>query len=150
MEHTQTRSWDSSVSLHKRSLHFPDGLPAFEAIKAFTLIANEEEEPFLWLQATDRPALAFVCIDPFLVYPEYRPDICDDDVNALEITTEEEAFLLSIVNIHNPNGQGVTANLVSPVVINWEKGIGKQVILQNHRNFSVKYRIDQPENEQTH
>jgi flagellar assembly factor FliW len=131
-----------SRSQHSKSIYFPEGLPAFENVREFLIIANEEEAPFLWLQAVSVPNLAFVMIDPFVVYPGYRPDVSDDDVALLEIEKEEDVFILSIVNLsQNPN-EGITANLVGPVVLNWRKKVGKQVVLQNHQNFSVKYRID--------
>lgn len=125
----------------KSFIYFPDGLPAFETVHDFVIVANQEEEPFLWLQSASLSGLAFVTIDPFLIASEYRPDIADADIKKLEISSEEEAFILSIVTIH-PKGEGITANLVSPVVINTKKHIGKQVILQNHRDYSVHFRMD--------
>lgn len=133
---------DKKTKQHHKSIHFPDGLPAFESAKEFVIISNEEEAPFLWLQAVSTPNLAFVTIDPFLVFPEYRPDIGDDDVSALQIENEEDVLILGIVNISSDPEEGITANLVGPVVINWRKRLGKQVILQNHQKYSVRYRID--------
>lgn len=125
----------------KKTIQFPEGLPAFENVKEFVIISNEEEAPFLWLQATSVPNLAFLTIDPFLIYENYRPDISEDDVEALKINKPEDCIVLSIVNLrHNKEGV-VTANLVSPVVINWNEQVGKQVILRNHLDYSVKYPI---------
>lgn len=138
-------SFDHKVNGEKlqaqRHVHFPYGLPAFEQIKDFTLLTNEEEAPFLWLQATGIPNLAFITIDPFLVFPEYRPDISDSDVRALQIENPDDAFILNIVTIHNQSNK-ITCNMVSPLIINWKKQKGKQVILNNHRNYTVHYRID--------
>ena len=117
---------DDSKVQHNKSIRFPEGLPAFENVREFVIIANEEEAPFLWLQAVSIPNLAFVTIDPFLVYPEYRPDISDEDVKALQIDSEEDVLILGIVNITNDPQEGITSNLVAPVVINWKKKIGKQ------------------------
>ena len=140
MEPTDSIS-DHSEQQPQRQIHFPQGLPAFEQVKDFMIITNEEEAPFLWLQAANIPNLAFITIDPFLVMPSYRPDICDADVEALEIENPEDTFILGIVTIHKePNG--ITCNLVSPVVINWKKQLGKQVILNNHKDYAVQYRID--------
>lgn len=132
---------DSFINSDK-TLHFPEGLPAFESVKDWVLIFNEEEAPFLWLQAVSVPNLAFVTIDPFLISPSYRPDVCDEDVSVLELEDPKDAFVLSIVNIHNSDGQGITANLVGPIVINTKKLIGKQCILKNHLQYSVRFRID--------
>lgn len=133
---------DDKIVENKKSIHFPDGLPAFESVKDFIIISNEEEAPFLWLQAISFPNLAFVVIDPFLAFQDYRPDIGDEDVRALEIEKEEDVLMLGIVNISNSPPGEITTNLVGPIVINWKKRLGKQVILQNHQKYSVRHRID--------
>jgi flagellar assembly factor FliW len=125
-----------------KTITFPDGLPAFEKVKEFIILSNEDEAPFLWLQACNKPNLAFICIDPFLVHPNYRPEINDDDVEFLKLAKEEDAFILSIVNIRNNSNDGVTCNLVGPVVINWKERIGKQVIIKNHLNYTVRHQIE--------
>jgi len=145
MESMQPNVFDEVFFKEKDPIYFPEGLPAFETVKDFVIIAHEEEAPFLWLQAQSIPSLAFVTIDPFLIYQDYRPDICDEDVNILNINNEDDAFLLSIVNIHHNPQHGITTNLVSPIVINWKQRLGKQVILQNHLLYTVKHRIDQAE-----
>lgn len=131
--------------VQRERIHFPEGLPAFEAVKDFRIVANDEEAPFLWLQAVQEPGLAFVTVDPFLVHPDYLPDISDTDVHQLKIQHEDDAFLLCIVNIHSDLKEGITANLISPIVINWKEKLAKQVILQNHLHYSVKFRIDKPQ-----
>jgi flagellar assembly factor FliW len=143
MEKTEIHQDNGSKVEKKKAIFFPDGLPAFETIHEFEIISNSEEAPFLWLQAINNPNLAFITIDPFIVHPKYRPDISDADVKALKIENEEDVLIMSIVNIHSTQDQGITANLVSPVVINHAEGLGKQVILKNHLKYKVKHRIDQ-------
>lgn len=128
-------------SKKSKELHFPQGLPAFETFKEFFIVSNEKEAPFLWLQSKKQASLAFVTIDPFLVLADYLPDISDDDVSLLKIENEEDVLILSIVNIANQSSQEITANLLSPVVINWKRQLGKQVILQNHQKYSVRTKI---------
>ncbi len=132
----------SAAVQHSKNIHFPDGLPAFEEVKDFLLIANEEEAPFMWLQAAAVPNLAFVVVDPFVIHPDYQPDIPDMEVRALGIENEEDVFIVSIVNIRQNEEQGITANLVGPIVMNWASMVGKQVILNNHLDYSVKHRIE--------
>ena len=136
---------EDRILQNNQSIQFPDGLPAFESVREFVLIQNPEEDPFLWLQAVSSPNLAFITVDPFLVCPEYKPDINEEDVAFLQLSQPEDAFVLSIVNIQNSDGQGVTANLVGPIVINVRERIGKQVIIQNHLKYSVRFRIDDVE-----
>ncbi len=131
--------------LQHQIITMPIGLPAFETVNDYMMIANEEEEPFIWLQSTENKSLAFITIDPFLICPSYLPDIPNDDISFLEIEKEEDAFILSIVNINNPDIGTITANLVSPLVINWKTCRAKQAILQNHHLYSVRHIIDPQE-----
>ncbi len=118
-------------------LRLPMGILGFEQMKQYLLIANPEEEPFRWLQVKDNAALAFVVIDPFLVVPDYRPDIPQADVDFLGLANPEEAALLNIVTLHGANR--ATVNLKGPVVVNRTTGVGKQVILANAAEYSVQH-----------
>lgn len=133
---------DSPALHHSKSVHFPEGLPAFEEVKDFLLLAKEEEAPFMWLQALNVPNLAFIVADPFVLHPSYRPDLLEEDCSQLKIEKPEEAFLLVIINLHTQEEEGTTANMVGPIVINWKEQTGKQVILRNHLDYSVRHRID--------
>lgn len=141
MQSLQALQDENTILQHKKNIHFPEGLPAFEQVKEFVIVANEEEAPFMWLQAVNVPNLAFILVDPFLVHSEYRPDICDDDVKTLQLEDPTDAYVLGIVNIRNNENEGITVNLVGPIVINWRKQIGKQVIIQNHLKYSVRHEI---------
>lgn len=130
---------DTPTQEHKNTIHFPKGLPAFENSKDFVLIAQEEEAPFMWLQALDTPNLAFIVADPFTLYSDYSPDVLEEDCETLGIQKPEDAFLVCIVNVRQNETQGITTNLVSPIVINWKTRTAHQVILRNHLDYSVKH-----------
>lgn len=125
----------------QKVIHFPAGLPAFEHVKDFVLINNKEEAPFLWLQATEQPDLAFVTVDPFLICPEYAPEISQDDLDSLKVKTKEDVFILSIVNMKAVKEQQISANLVGIILVNWKAKLAKQVIIKNHQDYSVKHLI---------
>lgn len=50
-------------------IHFPEGLPAFEAEKKFILIPLDEESPFFYLQSTQTPDVCLLTADPFVFFP---------------------------------------------------------------------------------
>ncbi len=127
-------------------VRLPMGILGFEQIKEYVLLANPEEEPFAWLQVEANASLAFIVIDPFLVMPEYQPDIPQSDVDFLGLDDPRDARLLNIVTIHSPNQ--ATVNLKSPIVINRRTHIGKQVILANASDFSVQHPLPVAENAQ--
>lgn len=118
-------------------VRLPMGILGFEQTKNYLLIANPAEEPFRWLQVKDNPALAFVVIEPFLVAPEYHPDIPQPDVEFLGLNSPADAALLNIVTLHGPHH--ATVNLKGPVVINRNTGVGKQVIIANAADYSVHH-----------
>lgn len=113
------------------------GLLGFEQMKEYLLIANPAEEPFRWLQVKNNPSLAFIVIQPFLVAPDYSPDIPQQDVQFLGLTSPADAVLFNIVTLHGPNR--ATVNLKGPVVINRNTGVGKQVVLANAAEYSVQH-----------
>jgi flagellar assembly factor FliW len=136
----ETEPRDTPVA---NGLRLPMGILGFEQVKDYLLTANAAEEPFRWLRVKDNPTLAFVVIEPFLVAPDYHPDIPQPDVEFLGLTKPEDALLYSIVTLHA--GQRATINLKGPVVINRNTGIGKQVIIANAANYSVHYPLPEAE-----
>lgn len=122
---------------HINMVRIPTGLLGFEQIKDYVLTMNPGEEPFAWLHVVGNTALAFVVVDPFIVLPTYLPDIPKADVEFLQLKESSDAMLLGIVTIHG--SQPPTMNLKGPVVINRHTQIGKQVIIANAAEYSLKH-----------
>jgi flagellar assembly factor FliW len=118
-------------------VQLPLGLLGFEPVKNYALLADPAEKPFAWLKAVGGKTLSFVVIDPFVVLPDYKPEIPESDVNFLGIKQAADALLLGIVTIHGPNR--ATMNLKGPVVINRHSHVGKQVIIANATDYSVQH-----------
>jgi flagellar assembly factor FliW len=118
-------------------VRLPMGLLGFEQIKDYALLADPAEKPFAWLRVADNTSLAFVVIDPFLVMPDYAPDIPEADVEFLDLKESDDALLLNVVTIHGPNR--ATVNLKGPIVINRHTHTGKQVIIANANDYSVQH-----------
>jgi flagellar assembly factor FliW len=144
MKCESTLEEEPTVSTAGCEIKLPMGLLGFEQIKSYLLIANPGEAPFHWLQVKDNPTLAFVVIDPFLVVPDYRPDIPQPDVDFLRLSAPADAQLYCIVTLHH--GRGATINLKGPIVINRLNGIGKQVVIANAIQYSVQYALPVADN----
>lgn len=119
------------------AVRIPAGLLGFEQIKDYVLFVNPDEQPFAWLQVQDNVALAFVVVDPFIVKPDYQPDIPVLDVEFLGLKKSEDALLLTIVTVHS--AKRATVNLKGPIVINRHTHVGKQVIISNAGDYSVQH-----------
>ena len=118
-------------------VQLPMGLLGFEHLKDYLLVANPGEEPFMWLQVKSDGPLAFVVVNPFLVAPDYQPDLPQADVDFLGIQDPDDALLFNIVTLHA--GGGATVNLKGPIVINRQSLIGKQVVLANASEYEVEH-----------
>ncbi|HHV47142.1 MAG TPA: flagellar assembly protein FliW [Tissierellia bacterium] len=124
---------------------FPEGLPGFEQEREFIIINNEDDEnPFQWMQSVSNPDLAFVIINPFHVFPDYEIDIPENVQKKLMINDEREVAIYSIVVVPK-DLYNMTVNLLGPIIININKRIGKQVILEDSRYTTKHYIFKQAE-----
>jgi flagellar assembly factor FliW len=98
---------------------------------------QNEEILFWWLQSVDDGSVAFVVINPFIIKPDYKPIIQDNDVELLEVESPEDVILMSIVTIRSDPFR-VTANLRAPIVINLKKRLAKQIILDKS-DYPIQY-----------
>jgi len=137
MNHTDTVEIETPAAPPANQLRLPLGILGFEQIKDYVLLANPAEKPFAWLRVADNNSLAFVVIDPFVVMPDYAPNIPEADVEFLELKDPGDALLLGIVTIHGQNR--ATMNLKGPVVVNRHTHTGKQVIIANAGDYSVQH-----------
>ncbi len=118
-------------------IQLPYGLLGFERVNNYALLTRPNEEPFLWLQMLEGARQAFLVLSPFAAVPDYQPDIAEEDVKFLELTTPADAQLVNIVTLRG-KGQA-TINLKGPVVINRHTKIAKQIIPNNAAQYSVRH-----------
>lgn len=114
----------------QKILHFNQGLPGWESEKRFILISNEETEPFHWLQSLDGASLALAVINPYFLFPDYCPAVPERVFNELNVHDENDLLLLTVVVIPQ-DFENMTTNLAAPILINAQKNLGLQVILEN-------------------
>ncbi|MFI3250232.1 MAG: flagellar assembly protein FliW [Eubacteriales bacterium] len=113
-------------------LHFPDGLFGFDEEKEFLLIPFEGgDESLLCLQSVTTPSLAFVAVNPFMIYPEYAPKISQKDIEELEGNSSEDFCYYNFCVVKEPIGKS-TLNLKCPLVINDTTRKARQVILDQY------------------
>ena len=121
-----------------RVLSFPDALPGFAEAHRFVLVDVKDNDVFFWLQSVDDPTLAFLCANPWPFYPDYAPEVPDDDQTALELESAEDAMVLCILTVHREENR-ITANLLGPIVVNQRTRVGRQVVL-----FGDQYPVQAP------
>jgi len=118
---------------------FSEGIPGFEQVKRFVILTDPEEAPFGRLSAVDFD-LCFFIVNPFLLCPEYAPDIDDGEIEKIGSPKQDQLLILSIVTAGD-DPRETTMNLVAPLIINVKDGIGKQLIINNFKEYSPKFKI---------
>ena len=127
-------------------IKFVRGILGFPKDKRYALLPHKENSPFFWLQSLDSPELAFVVINPALVLSDYSFEVADDIERELGLKFPEDAEVLVIVTIrrsgdNNSKQVEMTANLLGPIVINVERRLACQVVLDPNK-YPVKYKIN--------
>ncbi|WP_349408635.1 flagellar assembly protein FliW [Pseudalkalibacillus sp. SCS-8] len=136
----QTRYFGEVQISEDEIVKFKQGLPGFNIEKEFVILPfSEEETPYHILQSVSTPSLAFVLGNPFVFFPDYEFELSESVTELLEIQSEKEVAVYIILTINEPF-EKTTANLKAPVVINLNKGIGKQVVL-NKEEYETKHFI---------
>ena len=120
-------------------IFFPEGVIGFAGFKEYAVIHEKSKAPFFWLQSTDDPALSFIIIDPHEFKPDYDPTLSEIDKTTLGVNDVEECQFYVIVAVPKDSDK-ISADLLAPLVVNREKNIGRQVILQD-QDYSVQHLI---------
>jgi flagellar assembly factor FliW len=121
-----------------RSTPCPPGSPDFRSFAAWCLLGAgpapgvnpSDESSLYWMQDLDDGDLAFMCLVPWEVFPDYEIDI---DEKSLGIA-EADVRILSLVTVHRTaDTPHLTANLRAPLVVDVGRRRVQQVILSDSR-----------------
>ena len=106
---------------------FPAGLPGFVTLRRFALVETQRDD-LVWLQSIDDAALTFLLGDPFSLVPGFEVELPASDLAALGASASPHALLvLAVVLIEA--GEPRAANLQSPIVLDRERRVGRQVVM---------------------
>ena len=122
------KKMDSPLHSRDTVIQFDEGLIGFSDCKEFVLMENDEIAPFRRLQSVDRPDVGFLVIDPSLIVPDYHSMIPQREWASLELSSPAAGIALAICII-GPSSAESTGNLQAPLIINYERMAGKQIIL---------------------
>jgi len=119
-------------------LTFEQGLLGLEDYKKFVLLPIDANLPLVLLQSVDQMEIGFVIAYPFAFKKDYSFDISEEDREQLRIEKEEEVLTYTIVTMKETL-QDSTINLLAPIIINMDKKLGKQIVLQDNKSFPLRY-----------
>jgi len=120
-------------------IEFPWGLPGFVDHRRFLVLALDGQEPYLWLQSLDDLNVALPIVDPWQIFPDYKPSLPYYARAALELDDPAD-FVIYCVVICTAGAEELTMNLLAPVVINLKRRRARQVMLEGSP-YSVRQPI---------
>ena len=107
---------------------FKQGIPGIRDVRRFVILDMEDNADFKWLQACDPPYLTMMMVDPNIIDPKYNVRLEDSQMKDLELDRPEDAFYMAFVVIPE-QPKDMTANLLAPVVFNFKRMVGMQVMI---------------------
>jgi len=121
-------------------IFFPKGLFAFEEVKEFVLI---EMDGYLqkWLQAVNDANPRLIVLNPSDILEGYEPHIPDEVLRELKIGKNDK-YSIYVVAVIPENIKNMTVNLKSPIIVNYEKRLAAQGILEKE-DLPIRYRVFQ-------
>jgi flagellar assembly factor FliW len=106
-------------------LFFRNGLLGFEDCRHWVLLADADNSSVAWLQSMQHADIALPVVSPRRFVPEYQVRLEQSDVDVLQLTSVEQAYVLGIVS---RDEETLTLNMRAPLVINLDRRIGCQVV----------------------
>lgn len=112
-------------------LDFFEGILGFANLRKFVLLDDPHDEIFAWLQSCEQPDIAFPILEPELFIQNYQVTLTRHDVEAIKLAANERTRFFSIITIPS-DPTLMTANMKAPIVINIDRKIARQCVLQDN------------------
>lgn len=114
-------------------LLFPLGLPGFEDHRRMVPLEIPTQRPLLYLQSLESAEICFVALPVYVIDPEFRLHISDEERAVLQFPEESEPVIgvdVLCLALLIPSGRTVQANLGASIVINLHNRRGVQCVPQ--------------------
>lgn len=126
----QTKYFGEIDYLTDEVIRFPVGMFGFEEEHEFLLLSFEGSGgSMLCLQSVSTPSLAFVLMDPFLLWPEYSPNLQEAELRIFGVDNGFALCYYVLCAVKEPVSES-TINLKCPIVVNPETREARQIILE--------------------
>lgn len=104
---------------------FPQGLIGMETLRHWVILPDDQNESVAWLQSASRGDRAIAMISPRAFFDDYRVRVSRRELACLDLKGDSEVYVLTTVSGHVGK---LTTNLRSPLLVNFSKRLGCQVI----------------------
>ncbi len=138
-----TRDFGKLEINEEEILEFVDPIFGFEDLKKYVLLSDDEAGAgLLWLQSLEDEDTCFILLDPHEVGLEYEPEIPEAAIKELQLN---DTFAVRLIAVVPEDFKNTTVNLKSPVLINMEKKLAGQIILD--ADYPLRMRLFEEESQ---
>ncbi len=116
---------------------FTQPIIGFNDLRRFVLLPGPPDTVVKWLQSVERGDVAFILIDPRMIYQGYEVDLRPDEMAELAVGSATELDVYSLVVVPADHSQ-VRANLKAPIIVNPVQRLAKQAILER-RDYPIQF-----------
>ena len=121
---------------------FENGIIGFPELKHFTLLHDDEagtDAGIRFLQSMEEPGFAMPVMEPLIVKQDYDPVVEDELLAGIGELNENNLLVMVTVTVPSDLTK-MSVNLQGPIIINVEKRLAVQLIVEN-KDYPVKYPI---------
>ncbi len=111
-------------------IHFRDGMIGFPQLKEYILVESSSLPILLWLQSVDAAEVAFPVMEPWFFKKDYMVSPNDADKLSIDLKPGDKTKYFVVLTIPNEMMR-MTVNLKAPIVVNLNKSMATQIILQD-------------------
>lgn len=124
-------------------LSFAEGVIGLPAVTQFVLTPVSADAPddslFQLLRSVDG-SVSMVVTHPSTLFPDYSPDLPDDELAEIGVTEPDDAVLLCTVTLDAANSC-VYVNLMGPLVVNTTTLQARQIVLADNE-WPLRAKVD--------
>lgn len=125
---------DATAPAAGQTITFPEGIAGFPDARSFTLSDLDEDGSFQLFDCVERPELSMVVCIPWLMFPDYAPEVDAATQAALGLGRPEDAIVFCSVSVEE---DALYCNLLGPFVVNATTLEGRQIV-QHDLNLPVR------------
>ena len=105
-----------------------EGLIGYSQFKEFVFSENEEFVPFRRMESLEPSGMELLVIDPNVLVPGYSEVVPERTWESLGVTEASKRLVFVVASIGGTPEES-TANLLAPILVNYESMTARQVIL---------------------
>lgn len=119
---------------HSDMLLMPHGLIGFETCRHWILLSTDDDSQVAWLQSVALANVALPVISPRRYLPNYKAHVHKRDLASLHLHSDDLLYFLCVVS---KNGNALTANLKSPILLNATRHLAVQSVVTDHQPLAL-------------